>query len=94
MYATTIGAHNHRTSNKKPLPDGVKTLSDWMRATGYFTANIHELPPPCDFRGTGKTDWDFRYNGKPFDSADWSDLNRGDILAERASHAQRPGAGF
>jgi uncharacterized sulfatase len=22
MYATTIGAHNHRTSNKQPLPDG------------------------------------------------------------------------
>jgi len=74
MYATTIGAHNHRTSNKKPLPDGVKVLSDWMRAVGYFTANVRELPAPCDFKGTGKTDWNFRYEGKPFDSANWDDL--------------------
>jgi N-sulfoglucosamine sulfohydrolase len=74
MYATTIGAHNHRTVNKKPLPEGVKILSDWMRAVGYFTANVRELPPPCDFRGTGKIDWNFQYQGRPFDSARWSDL--------------------
>ena len=74
MYATTIGAHNHRTVNKKPLPEGVKVLSDWMRGAGYFTANVRELPPPCDFKGTGKTDWNFTYNGKPFDSANWADL--------------------
>ena len=36
MYATTIGAHNHRTTNKKPLPEGVKVLSDWMRAGRVF----------------------------------------------------------
>src|SRR2546421_49687 len=30
MYATTIGAHNHRTVNKKPLPNGVRVLTDWM----------------------------------------------------------------
>jgi N-sulfoglucosamine sulfohydrolase len=74
MYATTIGAHNHRTVNKKPLPDGVKILSDWMRAAGYFTANVRELPSPCDFKGTGKTDWNFLYQGRPFDSSDWNDL--------------------
>ena len=74
MYATTIGAHNHRTSNKQPLPEGVKVLSDWMRAAGYFTANVRELPASCGFKGTGKTDWNFRYEGKPFDSASWSDL--------------------
>jgi hypothetical protein len=74
MYATTIGAHNHRTVNKKPVPEGVKVLSDWMRAAGYFTANVRELPPPCDFKGTGKTDWNFLYAGKPFDSANWNDL--------------------
>ncbi|MFM7750444.1 MAG: sulfatase-like hydrolase/transferase, partial [Opitutaceae bacterium] len=30
MYQTTIGAHNHRTWqwNKRPLPEGVRTLTD------------------------------------------------------------------
>src|SRR5436309_7855448 len=27
MYAVSIGAQNHRTVNKKPLPDGVKVLT-------------------------------------------------------------------
>jgi N-sulfoglucosamine sulfohydrolase len=74
MYATTIGAHNHRTPNKKPLPEGVRVLSDWMRQAGYFTANLKELPASCGFKGSGKTDWNFLYEGKPFDSADWADL--------------------
>src|SRR5258708_38402327 len=29
MYAVSIGAQNHRTVNKKPLPDGVKVITDW-----------------------------------------------------------------
>lgn len=74
MYATTIGAHNHRTVNKKPLPDGVRVLTDWLRPAGYFTANIKELPAACGFKGTGKTDWNFSYAGQPFDSAKWDDL--------------------
>ena len=74
MYATTIGAHNHRTVNKKPLPDGVRVLTDWLRPAGYFTANIKELPDACGFKGTGKTDWNFSYVGQPFDSAKWDDL--------------------
>ena len=28
MYATTIGAHNHRTKNKSPLPEGVRILPE------------------------------------------------------------------
>ena len=74
MYATTLGAHNHRTINKKPLPEGVKVLTDWMRDAGYFTANIVQLPESFGFKGTGKTDWNFSYEGQPFDSANWGDL--------------------
>src|SRR3954471_6529610 len=37
MYSTTIGAHNHRTADKKPLPDGVRVLTGWLRDAGYFT---------------------------------------------------------
>jgi arylsulfatase A-like enzyme len=52
----------------------VRVLTDWLRDAGYFTANIRELPKACGFRGTGKTDWNFTYKGKPFDSDRWSDL--------------------
>src|SRR5687767_1084874 len=31
MYAISIGAHNHRTANKQPLPEGVRTLTDRLR---------------------------------------------------------------
>src|SRR3954471_4751240 len=57
MYATSIGAHNHRTPDKKPLPEGVRVLTEWMRDAGYYTANVVTLPPALAFKGTGKTDW-------------------------------------
>lgn len=74
MYATTIGAHQHRTANKQPLPAGVRVLTDWMREAGYYTANVVELPASCGFNGSGKTDWNFKTQGKPFDTNRWADL--------------------
>lgn len=78
MYATTIGAHNHRSHRDDGyrLSHGVRVLTDWFRDTGYFTANIRQLPEGLGFQGTGKTDWNFTYDGKPFDSDDWADLKR------------------
>jgi arylsulfatase A-like enzyme len=76
MYQTTIGAHNHRSHRDDgyELPKGVRLLTDWMREAGYYTANIRELPPVLGFKGSGKTDWNFSYTGKPFDSGRWADL--------------------
>jgi arylsulfatase A-like enzyme len=76
MYQTTIGAHNHRSHRDDgyKLPEGVRVISDWMRDAGYFTANIRELPAHFGFSGTGKTDWNFTYEGRPFDSDRWEDL--------------------
>jgi len=76
MYQTTIGAHQHRTAekDKQPLPDGVKVVTDWLRDAGYFTANVREFPESVNLKGSGKTDWNFKYTGKPFDSANWADL--------------------
>jgi arylsulfatase A-like enzyme len=74
MFATTIGAHQHRTRPKQPLPDGVRLVTDRLRDAGYFTANLVQLPEACGFRGTGKTDWNFTHDGRPFDSANWADL--------------------
>jgi N-sulfoglucosamine sulfohydrolase len=74
MYSTTIGAHNHRTANKQPLPEGVRPLTGWLRDAGYYTANLVELPESCGFRGAGKTDWNFIPGDKPFDGSSWSEL--------------------
>lgn len=76
MYQTTIGAQNHRSHRDDgyQLPAGVKVLTDRMRDAGYFTANVRLFPQPVGFRGTGKTDWNFTYSGKPFDSDKWTDL--------------------
>jgi arylsulfatase A-like enzyme len=76
MYQTTLGAQEHRTAprDKPPLAPGVRLVAHWLRDAGYFTANVVELPPQLDFRGTGKTDWNFVTPQKPFDSEKWSDL--------------------
>jgi N-sulfoglucosamine sulfohydrolase len=73
MYQTTIGAHNHRSHRDDgyKLPSGVRLITDWMRDAGYFTANVRELPAGIGFRGVGKTDWNFSYSGKAFDSDKW-----------------------
>jgi len=74
MYSTTVGAQNHRTKDKQPLPEGVRVLTGWLRDAGYFNANLVEMPASCGFKGSGKTDWNFLTADKPFDSAKWSDL--------------------
>lgn len=78
MYQTTIGAHNHRSHRDDgyTLPSGVRVLTDWLRDAGYFTANVRELPPALGFKGTGKTDWNFVYAGRSFDSDRWDGLNK------------------
>ena len=45
-----------------------------MRDAGYFTANVRSMPASFGFSGTGKTDWNFTHDGKPFDSDSWADL--------------------
>lgn len=74
MYATAIGAHHHRTANKQPLPDGVRTLPDRLREAGYFTANVVTFPAAVQQKGSGKTDWNFKQQGRPFDGTDWAEL--------------------
>jgi N-sulfoglucosamine sulfohydrolase len=79
MYQTTIGAHNHRShrTTPHPLPDGVRLVTQWIGDAGYFTANVVALPKGIKgLKGTGKTDWNFQYTGKAFDSSDWNDLKK------------------
>ena len=76
MYQTTIGAHQHRSHRDDGyvLPPGVKVGTDWFRAAGYTTANVVQFPESLTFRGAGKTDWNFTYHGRPFDTDRWADL--------------------
>lgn len=76
MYQTTLGAHHHRSHRDDgfQLPPGVQVLTDRFRTAGYFTANLVQMPERVGFKGSGKTDWNFTYAGKPFDSANWDDL--------------------
>ena len=76
MDQTAIGAHNHRSHRNDGfrLPEGVRIITDWLRPAGYFTTNVRKLPEGAGFQGTGKTDWNFQYDGQPFDSNRWADL--------------------
>ncbi len=72
MYQTSIGAHQHRTADKKPLPPGVKMITDYFRAAGYFTSNCGG----GNWKRSGKTDFNF-IASKPFDGADWRQRKAG-----------------
>lgn len=74
LYQTTIGCHNHRTIDKKPLPGGVRHMCDYLREAGYFTVLSSPGPGrrgPTGSAGSGKTDYNF-VAAKPFDGNDWA----------------------
>ena len=74
MYQTSIGCHNHRTVNKKPLPEPARHMCDRLREAGYFTVLSSGGPgrkAPTGAAGSGKTDYNFLAE-KPFDGYDWS----------------------
>ncbi|MEM8679557.1 MAG: sulfatase, partial [Planctomycetota bacterium] len=82
MAAMSIDAHQHRSHRdaEHPLPDGVRVLTDWLRPTGYTTANVKKLTDDPKLTkvhyGTGKTDWNFSYpkGRRPFDLEEWDQL--------------------
>ncbi len=95
MYQTTIGAHNHRSHRDDgyQLPPGVRVLTDWLRPAGYFTANVVHLtedPDESFFRGTGKTDWNFTYEGPRFDSDRWDGPRHRSSRSTPRSTSPRP----
>ena len=78
MYQTAIGAHNHRTFDKKPLPAPVRPMAEYLREAGYYT--VLNAPPQgrkgsaatgTGALGSGKTDYNFKARD-PFDASDWS----------------------
>ncbi|MDX2268122.1 MAG: sulfatase [Bryobacter sp.] len=78
MYQTTIGAHQHRTYNKQPLPVPVRHMAEHLREAGYFT--VLAAPPKGQKGsagqgngawGSGKTDYNFAAPN-PFDGNNWA----------------------
>ncbi|MFC1529401.1 sulfatase [Gemmatimonadota bacterium] len=72
MYQTSIGAHQHRTDPKGPLPGGVSVITERFREAGWFTCN----QAGNNRARAGKTDLNF-ISGELFDGIDWSERSSG-----------------
>ncbi|MBL8227560.1 MAG: sulfatase [Bryobacterales bacterium] len=77
VYQTTTGTHNHRSHRKDNyhLPEGVRLISHRMRDAGYFTANVTDIAGGV--RGSGKTDFNFKLDEKPFQGTHWNQRAKG-----------------
>ncbi len=71
FHQNYIGAHQHRTDKKKPLPFGIRPIPHLFADAGYFTClmswkvDCNFLPDSKDKLFMGK-DWRERKEGKPF----------------------------
>lgn len=78
MYQTSIGAHQHRSGRGKmkiELPAGVEPVPVLFQRAGYFTCIGDGLPKQETARGRrdpGKTDYNFEWDPKMYDSHDWA----------------------
>ena len=71
MYQTSIGAQNHRSgvgTEKIHLPSGVELIPRLLQKAGYYTCNSGYYPS----RKKGKTDYNFEFDSRVFDGADWA----------------------
>ncbi|MGH7959201.1 MAG: sulfatase family protein [Opitutaceae bacterium] len=92
MYQTTIGSHQHRSGRgveKILLPAGVEPVPALFQRAGYYTCIGAGLPGTTrqgtkakanaegDNRGLGKTDYNFEWDEKIYDSNDWAKRKTG-----------------
>lgn len=76
-YQTTIGAHNHRSGRgekKITLPEGVTPVPALFQQAGYYTSNGSWpfAEASAKAKKIGKTDYNFEWDEKIYDAADWS----------------------
>lgn len=86
MYQTSIGAHHHRSGrgeHRIVLPEGVRPIPAIFQEAGYFTC-IGSGLPGVDASGdatasdrSGKTDYNFDWDAKIYDSHDWAGRAKG-----------------
>lgn len=71
FHQNYLGAHQHRTRNKKPLPYGIKPIPHLFAQAGYHTS-LMSSKVDCNFVPSRKdelfqgTDWKQRKEGQPF----------------------------
>lgn len=71
FHQNYIGAHQHRTDNKQPLPYGIRPIPHLLADAGYFTCLMSKktdcnfLPDSREELFQGK-DWSERKPGQPF----------------------------
>ena len=84
MYQNSIGAHHHRSGRGKnniQLSDGVRPIPAIFQEAGYFTCigsglkNFDFRSLPSKSGRKGKTDYNFDWDSKIYDSHDWSKRN-------------------
>lgn len=96
MYQTSIGAHQHRTFERKPLPPGVDVVTNYLRKAGYFTVISGTGPgkKSTGAAGSGKTDFNFLVD-KPFDGYDWNQRQPGQpFFAQLSLNESHRGGGW
>lgn len=83
MYQTSIGSHHHRSGrgeHRIQLPEGVRSVPELFQEAGYYTCNGSGVPgldrttKPLAKGKTpkGKTDYNFDWDPKMYDSHDWA----------------------
>ena len=81
MYQTAIGAHHHRSGRGVrtiQLPDGVRPVPALFQQAGYYTCvgdgltNDDARADGKQRQGLGKTDYNFEWDQKMYDSEDWA----------------------
>ena len=86
MYQTSIGAHHHRSGrgeHRIQLPDGVRPVPALFQDAGYYTCMGSGLPgvsstgSPTTRDRLGKTDYNFDWDPKMYDSHDWAERAEG-----------------
>lgn len=70
FHQNYIGAHQHRTSDRKPLPYGIKPIPNLLEEAGYYTVIMAGGKTDCNFTLSkqlfmGKN-WKERKEGQPF----------------------------
>lgn len=71
FHQNYIGAHQHRTADKQPLPYGIKPIPHLFAEAGYYTV-LMSWKTDCNFLPDSKDelfigeDWSERESGQPF----------------------------
>ena len=70
FHQNYIGANQHRTADKQPLPYGIKPVPHLLEEAGYYTATMIGAKTDCNFTTPRKLfmgdDWKDRADGQPF----------------------------